>query len=80
MAKVTPNASGVSWSSSKAGRLQIAVGSWRKPLSRMQGASGVEVWAIYTGTHDVAPVTKRFTGANANAEARAYANGLWAKN
>lgn len=61
-AKVQPNASGVCWSPSKSGKIQIA----RK---------STEVWAIDTGTHDIATgATRR---CRTEDEAIEFANQLW---
>lgn len=63
--KAQPNEHGVTWATSKSGRLRIAVrqfcGTW-------------DVWALYTDTHDLAPASRAFIDEPA---ARAYANDLW---
>jgi len=71
--KARANEHGVTWAASRSGDIQIA-------LARSPGglrADGWDVWALYTGTHDLAPVTRTFTGAGAERAARAYANELW---
>jgi hypothetical protein len=72
---MTANEHGVTWAPSKSGRLQIALGADTPALPA--GERQIEVWALYTGTHDVAPGTRRFTGPSRDADARAYANQLW---
>ena len=74
-AKAQANDMGVTWAVSKSKRLDIALGA------DTPGTYGqpdmIEVWALYFGTHDVAPLTRRFTGADRLREAREYANSLW---
>ncbi len=55
------------WNSSKGGRVRIAL-----------GFNGIEwsVWALFTGTHELAPVSKSFTD---EAVARSWANTVWAR-
>jgi hypothetical protein len=73
-AQAQPNEHGVTWSTSRNGKLDIAVSADHgTPLPHQ-----VDVWTIYHGTHDVGPHSRRFTGPNREADARAYANKLWA--
>lgn len=67
--KAQPNAHGVTWATSRTGRISIAVGP--------DEPGGVRVWAIYAGTHDVAPGARTFTGTSRIQDARDYANTLW---
>jgi hypothetical protein len=76
-AKAQPNEHGVTWSPSKSGRIQIAVGPDQPGIGRFTGMTIVKVWAIYTGTHDVV-TGSTFTGPQRDADARDYANELWA--
>lgn len=69
--KATANEQGVTWATSRSGKLSIAVAFDRG------SAGGWDVWALYTGTHDLAPVSRQFNGAKAEENARAYANELW---
>lgn len=71
--KAQTNEYGVTWATSKSGRLSIAVG----PDNDIAGQPVVRVWALYVGTHDLAPVSRDFTGPARHQEARAYANRLW---
>jgi hypothetical protein len=68
--KAQPNEHGVTWADTKDGTIAVAVaernGEW-------------EVWGIYKGTHDLAPISRNFTGKDAEANARAYANQVWAR-
>ena len=68
MSKAQPNEHGVRWAASQSGRLQIAVG-------RVGVGDTYQVWAIYTGTHDLAPRTRGF--GDDLAAANEYANRLW---
>jgi hypothetical protein len=68
-----PNEHGVTWSPSKSGRIQIAVG----PDEPGVGRHVVRVWLIRTGTHDLANGSRTFTGPDRVTEAREYANELW---
>jgi hypothetical protein len=70
--KATPNEHGVRWATSKGGNLQIAVG----PDKEFLGQREVKVWALYTGSHDVAE-GRTFKGPHREQEARDYANRLW---
>lgn len=54
------------WAVSKDGRLAIRLHQWDKQF--------YEVYALYKGTHDLAPVTRKFRDLN---KARDYANSLW---
>jgi hypothetical protein len=63
-----PNQHGVRWARSSGGKLDIAL---------REDNGKAEVWAMYPGTHDLAPLTRKFTGPDAQAAARAYANTLW---
>ncbi len=56
------------WHDSKNGKLRIHL--WTPTYE-----DEVVVCALYMGTHDLAPRTKRFHN---DAEARTYANQLWA--
>lgn len=68
--KAQPNTFGITWATSRSKRLDIA-------LQRKEFVGGWQVWALYAGTHDLAPRTRNFTGDTAEADARAYANELW---
>lgn len=66
--KAEPNEMGVTWAPSRSGRVRIAMRhqpGHPKPW---------HVWGIYTGTHDLAPITREF---RTEAEARAHANRCW---
>lgn len=66
--KATANEHGVVWATSRNGKLDIAVGE------RPGGPNRWSVWALYVGTHDLAPVTRNF---RTEQEARKYANQVW---
>jgi hypothetical protein len=71
--KAKANEYGVTWARSQNGKLDIAVrfnGTRSWPLNEWA------VWAIFPGTHDVAPVSRNF---KLEQEARDYANQLWAR-
>jgi hypothetical protein len=70
--KAQPNQYGVSWVTSRTGKLDIALHPPGDGVTRAD--NGWEVTALYAGTHDLAPVTRRFVG---EPEARRYANELW---
>jgi hypothetical protein len=78
MNKATPNRSGVTWSPSRTGKIQIAVG----PAGTYLVGRGFvpsprgdwNVWGLYTGTHDLAPISRNFKN---EAAARSYANRVW---
>lgn len=63
---IEPNEHGVYWAPSKSGRVQIAVG---------QVHGQWKVWGIYTGTHDMAPISRN---CRSEADARDWANRQWA--
>lgn len=73
--KAAPNEHGVTWAVSRTGRISIAIR--RKACTRNHDTW--EVWALYTGTHDLVGVTREFSGPadKAEADARKYANMLW---
>lgn len=72
--KAQANEYGVTWARSKSGKLEIAVSADHgMPLPHK-----VEVWGLWTGTHDLAPVARSFKGPDRVKEARDYANRLWA--
>jgi hypothetical protein len=75
--KAKANRHGVTWATSKNGKLDIAVG----PDSRFPGKKypGWRVWALYKGTHDLAPVARDFPGPTGEADARKYANEVWGR-
>ncbi len=60
------------WATSRDGTRDIALGI----LTPDGRGSRWAVWSLYAGTHDMAPGTRHFT---AKADARAYANRLWAR-
>jgi hypothetical protein len=67
--KAQPNpGTTVTWAPSKSGRIQIALGftggQWK-------------VWGLYTGTHDLTPISRNFH--LSEAAARVYANQVWAR-
>ena len=70
--KAQPQSNGVTWATSRTGKLDIAVGPGKQP-----GTNRWDVWALYKGTHDVAPLSKNFVGVKAEQDARKYANDLW---
>jgi len=75
--KAEANEHGVRWAASRSGRIQIAVGRKGTMSANLSGDRRYErwdVWALHTGTHDLAPVTRTF---RTEAEANAYANLLW---
>jgi hypothetical protein len=73
MAKAQPLENGVTWADSKSGKLSIAVGPDRELLR----GNVIRVWALYKGSHELAPVSRDFTGPDRDVKAREYANGLW---
>lgn len=56
---------GTVWATSRSGKIRIACG-------QLHGKW--QVWALYAGTHDLAPVTRNFDDEQ---KARDYANQLW---
>lgn len=75
--KAQPDEHGVTWAPSRSGKLQIALGP-DKPVRHTlpDGEHEIQVWALYTGTHDIT-LAERFTGPNRDRAARDYANWLW---
>jgi hypothetical protein len=70
--KAYTNGYGVTWAYSKSGSLCIGL---RFNGTEVWPVNVWAVWALYRGTHDLAPVSRNFP---TEAEARAYANQLWA--
>jgi hypothetical protein len=66
MPRATTNQAGIRWATSRSGRLDIAVGP--------KGGQW-QVWALYAGSHDLAPRTRNFP---TEPRANTYANHLWA--
>lgn len=64
----------VKWAKSRSGNLQIALGTVANPVPPQKQ---YEVWAIITGTHDLASGA---TGSFSDLEdARQFANNLWSQ-
>ena len=74
MGKAQENSRGVTWADSRNGKLRIALGKSR--VGRQEKFDWA-VWALYTGSHELAPVSRSFQD---ETRAREYANQLWAAN
>lgn len=57
---------GIEWATSGSGKIRIACGKINDEW---------QVWALYSGSHDLVPCTKGF--GSDEKKARAYANELW---
>lgn len=68
----------VEWATSRNGKLRVACGTPQlQSDARRDSTTEWRVWALYVGTHDLAPFTKKFTGPNAEQQARRHANWVW---
>lgn len=67
--KAQPNDHGITWAPSKSGKAQVALRQMPHKFDRGDWM----VWAVYTGTHDMA-ISRSFTNEQ---EARKFANWVW---